>query len=776
MEPTLTCRECGQEMAAEDVFCSACGRSREDLREAAGGFVDNGRWHRPPSEFVRRIDLEQMRPGLARSSVLVPNGTIGLLAVDGEVEEILRPGKRTTVTWLDRLLSLFTERLERTAFYLVDLRPIPVPLAFEAPVAGDATDRTVGDSTVEATATLLASVDRASKTSLATFLQMVVRERESLTQQDLRALLADEAGYRLRQLVVGGLRQDPAALDAVAARVAAELNSEIGVRLGLQLDLRLDLAPVRSVDIHLGTAEAPAVRTCVAEGCGAEMPYSLGFCPTCGGRQPAHPRRCSSCGTGIADADVFCTDCGERWVGPEAAAQPLFTADGHEVELDLIVRVQGATSEGTLQQVRDAAAAVAAAEVRRHQHAAVATREGFEALADAVAGRLAETLESVGVTVREVAVLDLRSKQGRWLLGARGDLELARQRLVIGREWLATEGEEIGFQEVVNGVVLRRQRLELDRLFAERQAGIEARTRQQQLDDREASLDLRDARRRAETEIARGDAERLGERHRRDADHDDAVAAERRRQAQEDLKLDHEMAQERQVRDFAAEGERQAMELGSEKARLEADDGLYSERRQQDLQLEKMRAMAELDREIADADHGREIELREAEKRHQKELAKSGLSEAELLAVQAAELAGKEHGAAAFRALEGTRVAEARQEASDRLLEQAGAARRELKEVLEGASELQQRTVEAALSGLRQARGETAEAYREAASHAASMAERGVQGMADVRSSGAAPAPVVAAVGTPVATTDCKECGQELAPPYRFCGRCGSEQ
>ncbi len=769
MEPTLTCRECGQEMAAGDTFCSACGHPREDLRAEAGGFVDHGHWHRPPSEFVRRIDLEQMRPGLARASVLVPNGTIGLLSVDGEVEEILRPGKRTTVTWLDRLLSLFTERLERTAFYLVDLRPIPVPLAFEAPVAG-------GDIGAEATATLLANVDRSSKTSLATFLQTVVRERESLTQQDLHALLADEAGYRLRQLVVDGLRRDPAALDAVAVRAAAELNSEIGVRLGLQLDLRLDLAPVHSVDVHLGTAEAPAVRTCVAAGCGVEMPYSLGFCPTCGARQPAHPRRCSSCDAQIADADAFCTGCGERWVEPEAAVQPLFTADGQQIEIDLVVRIQGATSEGTLERVRDAAAAVVAAEVRQHQHTAIVSREGFEALGQAVAGRLGETLESVGVILREVAVLDLRSKKGQWLLGARSDLELARQRMLIGREWLETEGEKLSLQEVVNGVVLRRQRLELDRLFSQRQAELEARTRQQVLDDREASLDLRDAHRRAEAEIAHGDAERLGERHRRDADHDDALAAERQRQAQEDLKLDHQIAEERQVRDFAAEGERQAMQLGSEKARLEADDGLYSERRQQELQLEKMRAMTELDREIADADHGREMELREVEKRHQKELAKSGLSEAELLAVQAAELAGKEHGDAAFRALEGSRVAEARQQASDQLLEQADASRRELKEVLQSASELQQRTVDAALSGLREARGETAEAYREAASQAASMAERGVQGMADVRSSSAAPASVVAAVGTPVATTDCKECGQELAPPYRFCGRCGSEQ
>ena len=73
------------------------------------------------------------------------------------------------------------------------------------------------------------------------------------------------------------------------------------------------------------------------------------------------------------------------------------------------------------------------------------------------------------------------------------------------------------------------------------------------------------------------------------------------------------------------------------------------------------------------------------------------------------------------------------------------------------------------------AHAEATAAHREASRQASAVTERSLEAMGDVQASSVAPATVVAAVGTGP-STGCRECGQELAPPYRFCGRCGTEQ
>jgi predicted amidophosphoribosyltransferase len=750
MSETTPCSQCGRPLNDSDAFCPACGLAREEPWDGLGGFVENGRWWRPDGEFVRRIGLDTMKKGLLRSSVLVPSGSIGVVSVDGEVVEILRPGKRTTVTWLDRLADLVTDRLERTSFYLLDLRPIPVPVRLQAPVPG-------GDRTVEATATLLASIDRSDKTTLGTFLQAVVRERDTVSQKDLHLLLSGRATQRIRQLVVEGLARTPEDFVGVSRQVAAQLDDELGQRFGLELELLIELDTVRSLELRLGQGDSPASRFCTAEGCGQEMPASAVHCPACGTDQPLVPRRCGACGAGISPENNFCTECGERYAPPPAQERPLFTSDGKAVELDLVVRVEGLSDEATAERVRDAAATLVGSTLRRLRLAALTSPEGFQALGESLTAELAPALGSTGVRVRQVAVLDLRSKDGQWLLDARADLERRRQQMLVGREWLGAEGEALDLRELAWGVTLRRQQLELTEAFDNRRVLLEAREREQALADRDAALEAREAERRAQGEIARGDAERLARRHRQQEEHQDALEEAGRERQLGGEQLETRIGEEQRLREHGAEGERLRVELDSERARRTADDKLYEERSQQDLQLEKLRQMAELDREIGDADHTREMERRRAEHQHRLALADKDLDEAQLLALQAAELANTEHGAAAFAALEGARVAAVRDEATAALLAQAKEAREDLKDLVQTALGAQGR----------------------AQQDVTAMADRGLAAMAEVRAASVTPAPVVAAVGTSAATGPaprCRECSQELLPPYRFCGRCGTSQ
>ena len=747
MSETTPCRQCGHPLNDSDAFCPACGLPREEPWDGLGGFVENGRWWRPDGEFVRRIDLDTMKKGLLRSSVLVPSGSIGVVSVDGEVVEILRPGKRTTVTWLDRLADLFTDRLERTSFYLLDLRPIPVPARLQSPVPG-------GDRTVEATATLLASIDRSNKTTLGTFLQAVVRERDTVSQKDLHLLLSSRATQRIRQLVVESLANTPDDFIGVARQVGARLDDELGQRFGLELELLIELDTVRSLELRLGQGDSPASRFCAVEGCGQEMPASAVHCPACGTDQPLVPRRCGACGAAIAPENAFCTECGARYTPPPALERPLFTADGKALEVDLVVRVEGLTDESTAERVREATATLVGSTLRRLELATLTSPEAFQALGEGLTQELTPALGSTGVRVRQVAVLDLRSKDGQWLLNARADLEKRRQQMLMGREWLGAEGEALDLRELAWGVTLRRRQIELAEAFDNRRVLLEAREREQTLEDREAALEAREAERHAQGEIARGDAQRLAQRHQAREEHQDALDEAGRARQLAGERLDARMEEERRLREHSAEGERLRMDLDSERTRRTTDDRLYEERAQQDLQMDKLRQMADLDREIGDAEHAREMERRGAEHQQRLELADKGLSEAELLALQAAELADTEHGAAAFAALEGARIAAVRDEATAALLAQAKEARGDMKDLMQTALGAQQRSQQ----------------------DVTTMADRGLAAMAEVRAASVTPAPVVAAVGATGVAPRCRECSQELVPPYRFCGRCGTSQ
>ncbi len=106
------------------------------------GFVNRGVWQRPATEFLRRVRPEEMQSQLGRQQLEVPRGSIAVLVRDGRVEEILSPGKQTAVGWLDRVVSVFNDKVNRTEFYLLDVRPLPIPFQVDARSAsGEAVSR-----------------------------------------------------------------------------------------------------------------------------------------------------------------------------------------------------------------------------------------------------------------------------------------------------------------------------------------------------------------------------------------------------------------------------------------------------------------------------------------------------------------------------------------------------------------------------------------------------------------------------------------------------------
>jgi hypothetical protein len=785
----VPCGSCGHPNEAGARFCAECGRTTEaqaycpgcnhlqvvssryciqcgaDMKGATfetapgDGAVIEGVWERGPGEFIRRVDPEDCRSFLGGRTVRVPAGTVGVVVVDGVVRELLPPGQRTALGLFERIANFFTGRGDRTAFYLIDLRPIPVP--FTVTTRPSSHGRTVQTQVV-----VNFSLQRGNKEGIATFIASVLGPKAGFSGQDLYSQLRPDvtriATLALERLASAG---DLSYAEAEAL-VQNELTNHLSARTGLTVSVSLaPLTSTASLNFHLGTGQAPNVRACAK--CSAELPATMKFCDRCGERQPAllsPDRACGKCGAQVPGSDGFCSACGQTYSAPPATAAPLFTSDDVQVEVDLVVRVQGQHEDFEPERIAPALVGAAAAHLRGVELARFASGEGFAAMEEAMRGQAEQALAAFGLKMVSIWVVDVRSKTGQWLLGARSDLNRARDELLLGREWLAHRAGEIDLAELTLAQKLEQQRVE-------RQARLRERAQELLAGRRERTLEVDDA-------FAR-DRETLEDRRRREELAGGAAAldvAEAERAAQRDVKvgaarqaadmaaLQHDMHKETETFRHESGLTRGAMELESEKSRRSVDDALYGARAQAKLeqeikdteearQMAKLRGMADLDRQLAEQEHQQKRELREMLK---------GMSEREMIAAQASELAASEGGGAAWaQALAGD---EARRLASEHA--------QKLQEVMTQQLGRMEHLTVAAMEGARQREGATAQVY-----------EQSMDAMSRVAASRAAPrpaAPSIAVTTAPAAaaTTTCKNaaCGARLAAEAKFCGSCGSQQ
>lgn len=588
--PHAQCPSCASLNPVGHKFCNRCGGSLERAGwagdVATGGVVD-GVWERAGDELIRRVDPEDARRFLGARTVRVPAGTVGVVLVDGVVERVLPPGERTTLGLFERIASFFLGR-DRTAFYLVDQRPFPVP--FVVQTRPGATGQTV-KSQVLVTFTL----PRGDHDALARFIANVLGPRPAFTAGDLYNLVRPDvvrvAQEALERAAAGdGELSYP---DAEAA-IRVGLAALVGPRYGLTVDATLaPLTRIVSLDLRLGTGAAPQVRPCPA--CKRELPASLRFCDGCGAKQPEP----------ISGG------------GAPTLASPLFTADGQQVELELVVRVSGQHDDVGPALLAPALVGAAAAHLRMITFTALATPAGFAALEAALAAATASTLSGLGLTLAALAVIDARTKTGEWLLAARADLDRAREAVRVGHAWLEQRDGELDLEELTLTRVLRQQRLRRDHAFARDEEQVGDRERRDALAARQAALDVTAAERAGEVRAATNAV--AHEQARREV----AQASELRR-ARLTAELDELKA--RRDLDFA-DGER--------RKRLELELAAVAEAQQ----LDKLRAMAELDRAAVEQTHGHDLDKRRA---------LTGLTPEQMIAVQAAELARTEGGGAAW--------------------------------------------------------------------------------------------------------------------------------
>lgn len=700
-----TCHDCGAELAPGARFCTSCGTKVASEIPEGPGYVVDGEWHRAPGEFVRRIPADQMRSAFARmlpgvdldaffrgtlvgklidtitaKTIRVPAGSVGVVMVDGICQRILPPGEQTTVDWLRSLSGVLSgdvagaaaaaaERAlhgDRLSFYLVDRRPIPVSFTREVATGGGAL------TTVRARTLISVGSDR---DSLGTFLNDVVRERDALSAQDLHGRFRAD----IEQIVADALAAAGADLPRAQGEANKQLRGRLSGRTGLGFDVSLaPQATVHRLDLRIGDVPTPAASTCST--CEATVQLGSKFCIQCGTEQP--PR-----------ADT-------------PSDRALFTQDGVQVELDVVLSVQGSdppTPPADL--IRGAAHRY----LRDRDWDSVVSTEGFAALEAALRSAAEEALAALGVRLLALDLVDLRSQAGEWALNARADMERARSEALIGREWLEVEQDKLELQQLTLAMALQQQSTQRDHAFAQRSAAIDDARRQADLDE-------------AERELAR---------KQRRAVHTDAMASGAEAHARA-------LAAANQRAELAEQEAGLQASLARQQAVLEADvDKLRREAR-----LAELQGLAALEADVSDREHRQRVEKIEA---------MSGRSEAEILALQATELATQEHGGAFAEALgkiaDASAAARERQRADERL-DAKDARVMQLMERMVGAAEER----EAA----------TRTAYRDAADGTRQMAQAAVESHAQVAAAKAA-------------TIPCPSCGTELPAAARFCGGCGSQ-
>ena len=631
-----SCSSCGSMLTAGAKFCGVCGTT-VSLTAGMPGVVSDGEWMRGDSEWVKRVNIQDMKNRWGSKSVRVPHGTICAVWKEGTVVEVLQAGQQITLGILDNLVAWLKGGAD-ASFYLIDCSPIPFTCSMV---------RNVANSNQSISIRMQAFLVQPSHQpeQLARFLQMVVKDLDSVSAQVVHGLLHQQVSAVAKQIV----SQCGDKFSLAEQQIATALNQQLGPQYGLLFTVSVQpTAKIYTISAQFGLNVVPQTVSCVS--CQEEIPLTGMFCGHCATRQPTR-----------------------QYPDQTGMTMPLISVDNKQMELDVVFQLQG---DGDFQQNADlipAIASAAAGKIRTMKGEDVLSADGLRAIEKAIQEKL--ILQITGFHLQQIAILDVKDKNGQWVLQARADMERVREQLKINAEWIAVEGEELQLEKLTLDMVLQRQRLHLDQEFA--RVGLEQehelrmqdselrhqlnqdlretqdRTERQALADTNAQLDLQDATRETDLHIALDAQQRREDRHMAEQDHiDDRTLYARSREVLEqergdkfaddkvefahgaemaNAQLEHDIAmeqktvaqniwvQDQQVDMSIRHTEKQAesnakidwmqAEMADKKKRLDVDTQLFAQKSFADLQFEDDKRRNDMTESNADAKARREQEL-----------------------------------------------------------------------------------------------------------------------------------------------------------------------
>lgn len=797
---SLRCPSCSTGNLAASKFCRGCGGRLDSTGQAAGGAGEGGEGvlARPAGIFASAVPLDSMAATLGRRELKVERGTIAAVVLDGKITEVLPPGHRTVAGWLDRLLGAVTGTTKRRDFYRISVAPIGIPFAVEA--------RSADGATVSKYQLVIGvAIDREDNGRLLRFIDQCLGSRLELTSAALNDLLRPVVEAVVRP-ELGRLASASQGVDmgALANDLQRALAPVIDSRFGLLVSVGVSLAgAVQGIDLHLGAVTLPATRPCPK--CQALLESTKAFCGKCGTAltpltQPS--RACAACGTHVREGAKFCQKCGATFTEATGTSLPLYTSDGQQIEIDLVVRAHTEAPLASVEKLSSVVAAAASQVARLSTWAELSTAAGFEKLANQIGRDAERALAGLGLQKAQVQVLDVRSKQGQWMLAARAELEHARTEITASRDWAKVEGERIDVNALALDLALRQAEQVRDQAFKRDTAELDDQRRRQTLADGAADLRVSDATRAARTDVALDAASRGRDRALRQETHTDQVVDVQRAQELENARLAHEMGTEGKVAEHDAALTLKATDLKSTVSLKEAETterlaAMAREQRlkdqSQELDLGKRGKLDDVDVTRAKVDVEEAAKDREAERKRKQFADWAAMEQAELAAELAktqamlgsdAEkiLAVTGAGDAAARALEAKYKAEASKNAEVLAAQEKAMAlvlseKDKTSSILQDVLKQQASFAAQALGAGRSADERVNQARDDRAAAVIAASDRSVTAMTEVAAAAAGrPVSGGSGRGAKDAEPPCPKCNAPFSLADRFCGACGASR
>ena len=468
---SIACIKCGAAHDPNERFCSACGHDQTLTEKKTSGYIKKGKWEKEDGEIARLVSAEDMQPNSgvlwdSPNKLRVPKGCLAFIVENGSVKFVRPPGMKKVVkvqqesAWkkLWHWLCVYETKEDQNLpevddceVYFVD--DCLVPISFKVQVSSKRKE-SGGTELVQVVSTLKMNIGMGDSKSKENnrFYKSLLKGKSSLHMRDIqkqfRPLLERVAKKKLENF--GNKGHDD--YSQCEADIEKALEKEL-TKSGLSIELTIvPEGKLGSHNLLLGAAKVPVLTKCTnteyvrvrnCASCNTPMSEDDAFCGSCGNDTVVEQRGCIA---DLATGEMYCHVCGAKQVHSQdsnvnstANNISLLTADKppQRVEFDLVLSFKGAfnLTDKQEEKIKTSMLGECAHFVRTEKYQDLQSTSKLQQLSGLLEKSHQTIFRGLGLQLLNVVVLDVRSKDGDWVLGARADMGLIEQQLKIAREW-----------------------------------------------------------------------------------------------------------------------------------------------------------------------------------------------------------------------------------------------------------------------------------------------------------------------------------------------------
>lgn len=767
---TMACRHCSEVNPIDAKFCPNCGKSASEPLASSSAPAPTVAPSSTSTDFVYSLTEESVRKG-EPDRAQPPYGAVAVCMVDNSIYKIFGhekyQGNNKNNEFKDlfgrlkeNLLGLAGQKTQKvTNYILADLSNLPL-VTHLAPVS------VLGKPDASIQFEFWVNPEERESNLLGLFLQKFASGKKSLTLSEFKQIAIDH----LNAIVASFDFQIVAKSPEMGAALAREVSAKLKQATGISSNAVFKFGKVGRRE-WLDVSKAQKAVHC--DQCGTAFTQKIKFC--------------GSCGNDMSDA--------AKWVN---AVSYLQAKSGEQITIRLTMMVDNSDPNTQIkldEKASEYVLNILAPRLRQMSVPELMTSSCLTDFSQLLNQQL--TKEWLGY-ISDFAVTDIKTAEDEWFFKTDALVSEALREIEANKKFLAVDSAEIDFKELTFALELRKVQQGDSEALTLRRTALEARIKEAELEVQEHALETQTSLRKENIE---DDAEKqrlAREKEKMLRERDFQREATKGAREDEIADVDHDITLEKKaashdidLADMTGEAQSRANRRGvsdeifakEEELRLKAKDQHVEEDladRQNSRQIEKLRAMAEMEANMAKQDGDLELAKRDKLK---------GLSAAEMLAMQVAEMANKQDGdsaAAIVKAIAESQSAAAgagiKEEMYEKMLAMQEKANQATIDAHKFAAEIAQSTNEKSMQSMMEvakvSASQSTEGYKEAAKIAQSTNEKSMESMSKV-----ATATAGRKTGNEKESSGsefkpaCSKCGFEKNKlTAKFCGDCGDPQ